>query len=486
MQPDLPTTREPSVAGEVDGSGQLKGDAPLLRPTVGRVVLDSDSVRVESLMIHDKEIVAFLSPLSDAQRVERASTALEIGFLCLQRAVAHSDLDFVRRHVQDLLSQVNSAVSTIPHDLEKELSDRLGAENGPVLKPLMGAMNGVSDGIHKKLLEVQSLLADDIDPRRESSAVGQALRAIRELLDPKSPNSIQGAMQQALRDLEKPDGPLTKIQIMLNPKHDDSIQRSVRSSLEAVTSKDGELVSAVRSVVETTIQPITERLDHLALAVKGEEARREALMEGPVAGRVYEDAVIERLAEWASFSGSKIEHVGVDNQPGDAIVTVAGLHGRPPIKVVVEAKALTGGSKGNAAITREVKVALDKRRCEAAVYVAETSDCFTKEVHDWAEGEIGDAPYVATIHENLIVAIRYVAAMRRIQTLAKESGQGHVDVSAQVQAIRTALIHLTNVTRNCGTLQTAASKIEEEVREMRSKINLALEEIDNRIHSAPQ
>jgi hypothetical protein len=458
----------------------------VITPTIGRVHVEGSHIQVESLILENKEIAAFLLPLDDAQRAERTSTALEIGFLCLQRAVAHSDLDFVRRNVQELLAQVTGAVGSIPVNLERGLSERLGAENGPVLTPLLAAVTNVSDGVHRKLLEVQSLLSEDIDPRKESSAVGQALRTIRELLDPKSPNSIQGAMQQALRDLEKPDGPLARIQILLNPKHEDSIQHSVKTSIETVTSKDGELVKTVKNVVEASLKPVGERLDHLALAVKGEEAREEALMEGPAGGRAYEDVVIERLSEWTSFAGGRVDHVGVDNQPGDAIVTVVSqLPGQPPIKVVIEAKALTGGAKGNVAISRELKTVLEKRKgTQAAVYVAETSDCFTKEVHDWAEGEIGDAPYVATVHENLIVAVRYVTAMKRLKLLADEKGQGPVDISAQLASIRTALNHLTNITKSCGSLRSSADKIQDEAGELRIKVSEAISEIDRRLASA--
>lgn len=459
----------------------------LPRAGVGRVLIQGDTVTLDQVEIRSKEIAAFLGPLDAAQRLEKTEAAVRIGFLSLERAATHIDMEFVRSQVDGLLKDVKGTVGEIPGNLEKTLAGQLGAKEGPVLQPILASVEKAQEVVYRKLGEVQTLLSEDIDPRKESSTIAVALRAIRELLDPNSPNSVQGAMQGALSGLEKNDGPLARIETMLNPEHERSIQKTLESSVSSITAADGELLKTVKKVVGDTVEPLSKRMDLLALAVRGEEAAEEARMEGVKGGDWYErEVVLKRLSEWGSLSSARVTHVGPDNKPGDVLVVIPPpVPGSAPVRVVVEAKSEgPDAAKGRVAVAKVLKDCLDTRKAEAAVYVSETADGLRKEIHDWAEGEIGDAPWVATVDDNLITAIRYVAAMRRLQLLAKVSAKQRPDVSTQVAAIRTALNHLKNINTKCSVLNDATESIKSETSEMREQINGALSEIESRIAKA--
>lgn len=487
MNPDESTHLVPADLSQDLLAPVSPGDRPSPDPErrKGKVtLLRGDIVSVTGIELKSKDVIAFLRNLTPEQRVERAETALEIGFLCLQRAVAHSDLDFVRRHVEELMTATKGAVGEIPLNLEKALTERLGAEKGPVLAPILGAVDRAQVLVDRKLKEVERLLSEDIDPTKETSTISRALKSIRELLDPESPNSVQAAMQDALSGLEAEDGPLGRIRVMLDPEHERSIQKTLASSVEAVTDKDGELLKTVKLVVAEAMDPLSKSVDRLALAVKKEEGAAEEYSKGLGGGHEFEDRMAGRLSEWASYNGAEAEHVGGDNEPGDIVLTIPGpLPGHPSVRVVVEAKSEEDG-KGYLRLRRELKAALEKRRAEAAVFVAETPACLADEVHGWGEGEIGDAPFVATLDENLTTAVRFVVAMRRLRLMAQERGEEVVDVSAQVGAIRTSLKHLGNISTHCDALQKSNEKVLAEAGQMRKEINAALAGIEERLKTA--
>ena len=242
----------------------------------------------------------------------------------------------------------------------------------------------------------------------------------------------------------------------------------------------------VKSVVEQTVKPLVERVDHLALAVAGEMAGEEARMEGVQGGAVYEDRVVKVLSDWARFSGARIAHVGPDNTSGDVLVTIpSSVPGQPPVKLVVEAKSESEtDAKGRVSVSKIIRTCIENRKSEGAVYVSETLEGLRKDVSDWAEGEIGEFPWVTTIHDDLITAVRYVAAMRRLNMLARESIKQRPDITNQVAAIRSALNHLKNINTNCTNLGKTVDGIRSEATEMREKVDEALGEIEKRLANA--
>lgn len=464
-----------------NGGNNVKAEASA---SVGGVsLLDGGIVSISGIKIKSQEITSYLKPLSHDQRLERTRAAIEIGFLCLERATVHNDLDFVKGRVEDLLTNVKGAVGEIPVNLERTLSEKLGAEKGPVLSPILASVEKVKEVVYLKLNDVQQMLSDDIDPKKQSSTIGLALKTIHDLLDPTLPTSVQGSMQKAIADLEGEDGPLAKIRIMLDPEHDKSIQKTLSMSVESLSSPEGNLLKTVKSVVEQTVRPLEERVDHLALAVAGEEGAQKAEMAGVKGGTQYEQEVVKALSEWARFSGARINHVGPDNTPGDVLVTIpAPVPGQPSIRVVIEAKSDSeSNAKGRVAISKIIKECVENRKAEAAVYISETQEGLRQEVNDWAEGEIGDLPWVATVHSNLITAVRFVAAMRRLALLSSGSTKQRPDVSHQVTAIRSALNHLKNVNTYCTELTNAVSSVRNETTGMREEINEALGEIERRL-----
>src|SRR5207302_10218088 len=157
-----------------------------------------------------------------------------------------------------------------------------------------------------KVKEVRTLLTQEIDPDKETTTLGKALRTLRNLLDPKRSDSVQNTLEEAVK---------------------------------AVTGKDGALARAVKEVVAEAVRPVATELDKLAKEVRGREAAEEALEQTTKKGPDYENEVLQELQQWAGLLGAEVHHVGVDNRPGDILIkvpanSVLGM----PLLIVIETR----------------------------------------------------------------------------------------------------------------------------------------------------
>ena len=316
------------------------------------LVLDR-SIRITELEIPRKDVADFLRTVSADEVEPTLVQAIEVGVFCLERARMSQDTEFVRRQVDQLLNRVESTVGKIPEETQKALVAKIGTSNGQVLAPIREMIETASKVSTERVKEVRTLLTQEIDPDKETSTLGKALRTLRNLLDPKRSDSVQNTLDQAVK---------------------------------TVTGKAGALARAVKEVVAEAIMPVATELDKLAKEVRGREAAEEALEQTTKKGPDYENAVLEDLQRWAGLLGAEIHHVGVDNRPGDILIKVPanGALGMP-LLIVIETRDRQSAT-GRKVISDKLTKAMAERKATAAVYLSKTAAGLAAEVGEWADG----------------------------------------------------------------------------------------------------
>ena len=203
------------------------------------IQLLSDSVLIEKLVIHRREVVDFLAAVPEDERAELARQAFEVGVFCLERARGAQDLEFVRQHVEQLLGKVEKAVATIPGITQEKLLLAVGSGDGQVLAPISSLIQQVEKSTQQQLRDVRELVANEIDPSKDSSGVGKALKKLSDLFD---------------------------------PERKESVQARVAETIQSISAADGHLASSVRAAVDAAVKPLAEEVNRLTDIVTGNEA----------------------------------------------------------------------------------------------------------------------------------------------------------------------------------------------------------------------
>lgn len=411
------------------------------------ISVDDHVISVNGFKLACDDVADELEKLDPGERPEALARMIEVGQHCLERASNSKDTDFVKRQLERLVKSVVETVGTIPKDVETELMKKVGVKDGQVLKPLMDSTERASKAINDKLVEMKGFVDDKLDLTKESSAAGKMLRALGEMLDPKRTDSVQGTLEGAIK---------------------------------SVTGEDGVLSKSVKEVVSEAVKPLKEELDLLAKEIRGQEAAEQVVQETTKKGAPYELKVMEELQPWAKATGASVDHKGGDNRPGDVIVdmpdnSVCGVD----LRIVIEARDRTSG-KGHKAVSDDMNVKMAERSANAGIYLAKTSAGLSKGIGDWAEGQSEHGPWVATTHDHLHTAIRFLIAMKRLESLKREAPE--VDASAiesLVERIRMSLKRITSINRNVGKVRTSADEIKTEADTLRDEVRESLNSIED-------
>ncbi|KKD35883.1 hypothetical protein [Limnoraphis robusta] len=440
-----------------------------------RIEITDNRISICNLEISDKEAVDYLQRLPQEEWEKACIKAFQIGILCLERTQTTQDTEFVKRQIDTLITQVEQAVKTIPEAVEKQLDSKvaevektvgeipetvqkeligkMGTENGQVLAPVKQQVREVSEAIHRQLKDVQDLLSREIDPSRNTSTLGKALEQLKNLLDPARKDSVQG---------------------------------SFTSALQQVTTKDGILAEVVKKVVKEAVDPLTKEMKDLALEVRGEEGREEARQQTTLKGFTYEEEVLEKLQQWASVAGAEVHYVGVDNQAGDFLVKITlDSHAATEISIVIEARDRGSAGFGRKRISDQLTKAMSYRQANAAIYLSRNETGLGKEIGDWAVGVCEHGNWIATTHEHMVTAIRFLIARKQLEALrASKPDIDAKTVEAQIEQIRTTLKRITKIKTYLKHLRDNSNSIEGELEDLKRDIRNALDSIDDEIRKA--
>lgn len=408
------------------------------------------TVVIRDFLVESREVAAFLRSHPEGTRRTALLQALEVGVHCLECASSTRDVDFVRAQLTQLLSEVERTVEQIPDTVERGLVAKIGVEEGQVLAPVRLLLTEVRSASSERLHDVQTLLTEEIDPSRESSTLGKALRVLTELLDPQRKDSVQG---------------------------------SVLAAVQAVAATDGALANVVNKTVADAVAPLATEVNRLALEFRGDHVAEEVLDKTTAKGATYEVHVLGTLSEWGRHTGARITHVGGDNRPGDIVIEVEDTAG-DSLRIVVEARDRKSGL-GRKGISDCLEKALRERDCSAGIYLSQSVAGLTNEIGEWAEGTATSGSFVATVDDHLVTAVRFLVVQRRISRM--KEAQREVDEAAmqtQLVRIKTALIRIATLKRRVGEVRSSADAIESESEALRVDIRGALLELEQALGRA--
>lgn len=411
------------------------------------IEVSGGAIRIKELEIRKKDIADFLQALPEEEHESSFIRALEVGVFCLERARTSQDMEFVRRQVDSLLVQVEQATQSIPGKVEEALIGKVGVEEGQVLAPIKSIVSDTSKALLDRVTEVKELLSEEVDPSKETTTLGKALRTLRDLLDPKRTDSVQGVIE---------------------------------SALGRVTTEDGALAKAVKTVVAESVKPLADEVSKLAMEIRGQEAAEEALAQTAAKGATYEDEVLAKLQSWAQVTGAEVHHVGPDNKPGDILVKAStSSMAATSLNVVIEVRDRQS-AKGRKAISDDLTEAVIERGARAAIYISRSQEGLAKEIGEWAEGETERGPWVACTDEHLITALRFLMVLDRLRDLRSITPEVDAgSVLAQLQRIRMAIERVKNINRFVSEVQDGSSSIRSEAEGLREDIRDALAAIED-------
>ncbi len=411
------------------------------------ITIADGSLHITDLEIPSSEIADFLRKVPEQERESTLLRAVEVGVFCLERAHTSQDTEFVRRQVERLLADVEKATEKIPDRVQKDLLAKVGSEEGQVLAPIKNAVSEASNSLHERIKEVTNLLSGEIDPGKESTTLGKALKSIRELLDANRTDSVQGLIQAALA---------------------------------RVTTEDGALAKSVKAVVAEAVKPLADQVSDLAKEVRGQEAAAEALAQTAAKGVTYEEEVLSRLQAYAQPLGAQVKHIGIDNKPGDVMFKLStNSIVETETRLVIEVRDRQA-PKGRKQISDDLAAAMGERGATSALYLSRTPEGLGKEIGDWAEGHGELGSWVACTDDHLLTAIRFLIVQERLKALREKAPEvDAASIVTQMQRIRTALERVKNINRYLTNVTSGADSIKDEAEGLRDEIRDALSNIED-------
>jgi hypothetical protein len=416
-----------------------------------KIMVEENSIRIIDLEVPGKEVADFFRDMQADEREQEFIAAVELGVSCLQRTQVGRDIDFVKRQLDLLLHNVDEKVKTIPQETQTALIAKLGTGEGQVLAPVQTLINNASNILQDRIKDVRELLEHEMDPAKETTTLGKALKKLRDLFDSERSDSVQGVINTAIK---------------------------------SVTAHDGQLAETVKTVVSEAIKPLSSEVDRLAKEIHTKEAVAEVLAGTPVKGITYEHELVAKLQTWASIAGAEVLHVGIDNQPGDILVTLneRGLSGSP-LTIIIEARDRTT-PVGRKVISDDLEEAIYQRKAKAGIYVSKTQNGLVKEIGDWAEGECKNGHYVACIDNHIITALRFLIVWERFEALrAVKPELDAAAIGAQIQHIRTAIGRVKTINRKTNDIRNTITSIQLEAETLRDDVKSALLVIEDALRT---
>ncbi len=422
---------------------------------LGRVEVRAGAVLIADLIVADERFVDLVR-----QRIEQGDApedvtrqALEIGARVLDRESSSVEVDFIRRELEKVSSEVERSFGERAHGVATELGAQMeaafGEDGGAVAKALSG---------HSEQLAEQ--IASTFGSERSSAIQHQ----IKELVE----RSLRESQQNLVRLFSSAEGQ--------NPLAD--FKASVVRELKAGREGDSALLEKVGA-----LQLEVQRLRDAGEAEAEIDAERER---GAGKGRTFEAIVFEAIERLADSRGDSAVHTG-DSQAesgdkvGDVVVELDGAIGDGRGRVVFEAKDKRL-SRPDA--WRELDAAMAVRDAQFAILVVSSEAKIPARTEPLAEFQ-GNKMIVTFDKDDLDergldIAYRYA----RCKLLAQRDATSEVDAAGVRAATEEAAAALRDTQKIRGHLTKATNGVSEarEVLEiMETRIRAALERVENLI-----
>ncbi len=116
----------------------------------------------------------------------------------------------------------------------------------------------------------------------------------------------------------------------------------------------------------------------------------------------------------------------------------------------------------------------------AAIFLSRSREGLAREIGEWAEGESNQGSWVATTHDLLNLAIRYLIMQQRLTALrASQPDINAIALEDQLQRIRTTLKRITSINKHLTALRQNANEIEAEAESLKHEIRGAIDSIED-------
>ena len=417
---------------------------------INKIQVAGDRILIHNLEIPGKDAANYLQQVPEQERDRICISAFKVGLDCLERTQNTQEIEFVKRQIASLLTDVEKAIALIPNTVQQELLNKLGTKDGQVLAPVQRQINEVSVVTKERVNEVKTLLSQDIDPSKETSVLGNALKTIKNLLDATRNDSVPGVLTTALKD---------------------------------VSAENGTLAKAVKSVVVEAVKPLADEVDRLTKEIRGKQAAQDALQQTTAKGITYEETVVAELQHWSKLAGAEVHHVGTDNNSGDILIKLTAKSiAATELSIVIEARDRSSKPWGRKPITDQLNKAMAQRGADAAIFLSRFREGLAQEIGEWAEGECDQGSWVATTHDLLTLAIRYLIMQQRLTALrASQPEINVIALSDQIARMRTTLKRITSINKHLTKLRENANDIEAEAEMLRNEFRDALNSIEDAV-----
>jgi hypothetical protein len=417
---------------------------------IKKIEVVDDRILIHNLEIPGKDAANYLQQVPEEERDRICISAFKVGLHCLGTTQNTQEIEFVKRQIASLLTDVEKAIALIPNTVQQELLNKLGTKDGQVLAPVQRQINEVSVVTKERVNEVKTLLSQDIDPSKETSVLGNALKTIKNLLDATRNDSVPGVLTTALKD---------------------------------VSAENGTLAKAVKSIVVEAVKPLADEVDRLTKEIRGKQAAQDALQQTTAKGITYEETIVAELQHWSKLAGAEVHHVGTDNNSGDILIKLTAKSiAATELSIVIEARDRSSKPWGRKPITDQLNKAMAQRGADAAIFLSRFREGLAQEIGEWAEGECDQGSWVATTHDLLTLAIRYLIMQQRLTALrASQPEINVIALSDQIARMRTTLKRITSINKHLTKLRENANDIEAEAEMLRNELRDALNSIEDAV-----
>jgi len=206
----------------------------------------------------------------------------------------------------------------------------------------------------------------------------------------------------------------------------------------------------------------------------------ESVLEQTIAkGATYEEAVVVELQDWAKLCGAEVHYVGKENKPGDILIKLTPHSiAATELSIIIEARNRPSDRWGRKAISQQLAKAMALHEAKAAIFLSRTRQGLAAEVGEWAEGVCSQGIWVATTHELLTVAIKFLIV--RQQLAAQQAFNSKLDCNAiesQIIRIQSSLDYITKINTDLTALEENTQGIRNKAKAMKTEICSALTSI---------
>ncbi|HRK21264.1 MAG TPA: hypothetical protein PLX06_05620 [Fimbriimonadaceae bacterium] len=420
--------------------------------SLNRIEWSPEGLQVHSLFLGDPEIVLLTKDRDEEEIIRRVALATTIGAKALNQGEQALNVDFVRHLLEQHVRTTTTTLGDVVAQTRSMIDEHLDGENGKALAPIRLQIQKVQEGLTSNLADVLSAL----DPTRPESDLGKALGKLGTLLDDQNINSVPAR---------------------------------VKAIVDRLGSQDGALAASVKATVQEAmkvqIEPLREQIKSLEKEITDKKAVADLVSQTTAKGLPFEEEVFARCKSWALAAGGQAEHVGVDNKPGDVLITFApdGM-AATDLRVVVEARD-DATAKGRKPIGDDLSKAMAHREADAGIYCGKNNTAFAREIGDWDEGSVGGKQWIACTVDQLPQALRLILLTKRVRDRA--SAAGAVDaagVNASLVEIRVALRRVATIKRASTAIANSATSVQSESDALLRQIETALSNAEHAMRAS--